>query len=243
MCPLNGVLSVALLNALSWICLVFSYREASEPKLQNASLSIQGFLCILNETDTTKQAMWIYAAPVWEKQRSWLNGQTEIYQPCNLKRPSGRYSTYAFCFRADRIQKISLFLTPDMSIWRRPASCTILAVCKDIDWPGSQIGSTHHGWKCIFCHWDSRKLRETDMRLGEEEAKSDCFFPALETYDANIYAWGWDEFLGHPSTLSKNILMSKRRAHNSAEVWKRADVRILLYLHAFDEEQPTTCLS
>lgn len=53
-------------------------------------------------------------------------------------------------FSADRIQKISLFLTSDMSIWRRPASFTILAVCKDTDWPGLQIGSAQSLLKSVF---------------------------------------------------------------------------------------------
>lgn len=112
MCPLNGVLSAALFNALPWIGLGFSYREVSEPKLQNFSLSSQGFLCILNETVITKKAMWIYAALVWEKLRSWLKRQTEIHQLCNLKRPSGRYSTYAFWLYCKQNSKDQPFSDP-----------------------------------------------------------------------------------------------------------------------------------
>lgn len=112
MCPLNGVLSTAFLNALPWICLGFSYREVSEPKLQNFPLSSQGFLCILNETVITKKAMWIYAALVWEKLRSWLKRQTEIYQLWNLKRPSGRYSTYAFWLYCRQYSKDQPFSDP-----------------------------------------------------------------------------------------------------------------------------------
>lgn len=102
------------------------------------------------------------------KEVGWKDGQKYISlaissdpQAGTAHMPSG--------FSADKIQKISLFLTPDMSIWRRPASFTILAVCKDTDWPGLQIGNTHHSWKCIFCHWDSRKLRETGT---QEEGRS-----------------------------------------------------------------------
>lgn len=108
-------------------------------------------------------------------------------------------------FSADGIQRISLFVTPDMSIWLRPASFTILAVCKDTDWPGLQIGNTHHSWKCIFaigilenwerqtCSWGRRRQSKTAfslllkpmMQIFMHEAERNSWvilLPCLKTY-------------------------------------------------------------
>lgn len=194
----------------------FSYWEVSETKLQNDSLSVQGSLYILNETDITKKAMWIYTVIVWKKQRSWLKRLTEIYQPPNLKWPSGRYSTYAFWLQCRRNSKDQPFYDPR---YEHLAKTSILHNFGSLQrhrlaWITNRKHSSQ--LKVHFCHWDTRKLRKTDMQLGEEKAKQDCFFSTLEAYDANIYAWGWEEFLGHPSTLSKNIPASERRAHNRA---------------------------
>lgn len=80
-------------------------------------------------------------------------------------------------FSADRMQKISLLMTSDMSIWLRPASFTVLAVCKDTGWPELQIRETHHSWKCIFaigivenwerqtCSWGRRRQSKTAFSL------------------------------------------------------------------------------
>lgn len=183
MCPLNCVLSTALLNALSLICFVFSYGEVTEPKLQNAALSIH-FLCILNETDTTsKQCEFMQLQCGRKKEVGWRDRQKFISLAISSD-PRAGTAHMPSGFSTDRIQKISLFLTPDMSIWQRPASFTMLAGCKDIGGSGLQIGSSHHSWKCIFCHWDSRKWR--DRHRGRRK-QSKTAFPLILKHRMQIF--------------------------------------------------------
>lgn len=157
----------------------------------------------------------------WKGRQKYISLQiTSRPQAGTAHTPSG--------FSADGIQKISLFLTSDMSIWLRPASFTVLAVCKDTDWTGLQIGSTQHSWKCIFaiemvenwerrtCSWERRRQSKTAfslllksmMQIFMHEAERNSWvilLLCLKTYP---------RLKGELTTVPKfeNVLMSEFRA-------------------------------
>lgn len=167
---------------------------------------IQGFLCILNETDYNKETnVNLCSSSAVETKKlvektdrniSALQSQATLRQVqhiCLLALVQAEFKRSAFfwpqIWASGEDQHPSQF-------WQFAKTQTGL---------GYKSKVLIAAEKCSFGHWGSRKPRETGTHSGEEEAKYHCFFSALETYDANIYAWGWEEFLGHLSALSKNI--------------------------------------
>lgn len=89
---------------------------------------------------------------MWQEQRSWLKRQTGIISLAISSDPQAGTAHMPSGFSADRIQKISLFLTPDRASGedQHPSQFWQFAKTQTgLDYKSEALVAAE---KCIFCH-------------------------------------------------------------------------------------------
>lgn len=215
MSPLNGILSAALLNALSWISLGFSLSGGVRAKAPKCLIFHTRLLVSFKRNRYNKESnVNLCSSSVGETKKlvekisrniSALQSQATLRQVRHI------------CLLASvqtRIQKISLFLTPDMSIWQ-----------EENPWKFWQFTKTQTGldyklealitaesvvlFLLFFFAIGIAENEEADMQLGEVKAKTSFSSRAEKNLWCKYLYMRLREILGHPSILSKNILFWK----------------------------------